>query len=316
MRVISFDVGIKNMAYCVIECNNDAVLINEWGVLNLMDDDIASHNCECMNIPKSKKASPKECTKKAKYIKHGKYYCEKHAEACSQYIIPTKQHSTTSLKKLKLDELIVRGNENLVFLNVSDVKKLKKPVVLELVLEYYKHKCFEIVANKKKRTAGETDLISVGKKMKDQLNKLNNIADIDHVVIENQISPIATRMKTVQGMLAQYFIMMNDNANIQFVSSSHKLKQFSEFNLDKREQTESEITLDNTRTNPNYKKHKLDGVYYCSRMIDANEEMIEWKESLNTKKKDDLADSFLQGIWYLKHNNIITYAEDLKINIV
>jgi len=44
--------------------------------------------------------------------------------------------------------------------------------------------------------------------------------------------------------------------------------------------------------------------------------MIEWKESLNTKKKDDLADSFLQGIWYLKHNNIITYAEDLKINIV
>ena len=34
------------------------------------------------------------------------------------------------------------------------------------------------------------------------------------------------------------------------------------------------------------------------------------------KKKDDLADSFLQGIWYLKHNNNIIFADDLKINIV
>tara|TARA_B110000879_G_scaffold18764_1_gene22763 strand:+ start:874 stop:1818 length:945 start_codon:yes stop_codon:yes gene_type:complete len=314
MKLISFDVGIKNMAYCVLECDSDQVTINEWGVLNLMDDDIASHVCGCMNTPKSKKAIPKACTKKAKYLKHDIFYCDKHALACSQYIIPTKQHSITSLKKLKLDDLIAQGNHNLVFLNVDDVKKLKKPVVLELVLEYYKQKCFEVVANKKKRTAGETDLISVGRKMKEQLNNLDNIINIDHAIIENQISPIATRMKTVQGMLAQYFIMMNDNTNIQFVSSSHKLKQFSEFNLEKREQDES--VTDSTRTNPNYKKHKLDGVYYCSRMIDANEQMIEWKESLNTKKKDDLADSFLQGIWYLKHNNIISFAEDLKIKIV
>ena len=314
MKLISFDVGIKNMAYCVLEYDSDQVTINEWGVLNLMDDDIVSHNCECMNIPKSKKASPKECAKKAKYTKNGKYYCEKHAVACSQYIIPTKQHSITSLKKLKLDDLIAQGNHNLVFLNVDDVKKLKKQVVLDLVLEYYKQKCFEVVANNKKRTAGETDLISVGRKMKEQLNNLDNIMNIDHAIIENQISPIATRMKTVQGMLAQYFIMMNDNTNIQFVSSSHKLKQFSEFKTENREQDKS--IIDNTRTNPNYKKHKLDGVYYCSRMIDANERMIEWKESLNTKKKDDLADSFLQGIWYLKHNNIISFAEDLKIKIV
>ena len=150
MKLISFDVGIKNMAYCVLECDSDQVTINEWGVLNLMDDDIVSHNCECMNIPKSKKASPKECAKKAKYTKNGKYYCEKHAVACSQYIIPTKQHSITSLKKLKLDDLIAQGNHNLVFLNVDDVKKLKKPVVLDLVLEYYKQKCFEVVTTKKK----------------------------------------------------------------------------------------------------------------------------------------------------------------------
>jgi len=33
-------------------------------------------------------------------------------------------------------------------------------------------------------------------------------------------------------------------------------------------------------------------------------------------KKDDLADCFLQGIYYLKRENIIMYSENLKINIV
>ena len=78
----------------------------------------------------------------------------------------------------------------------------------------------------------------------------------------------------------------------------------------------TENTQNTTTINANYKKHKKDGVYYCSLMLDANNSLTKWKDSLNTKKKDDLADSFLQGIWYLKHKNIIMYAEDLKINSV
>tara|TARA_Y100000389_G_C17088076_1_gene329925 strand:- start:129 stop:590 length:462 start_codon:yes stop_codon:yes gene_type:complete len=153
--------------------------------------------------------------------------------------------------------------------------------------------------------------------MKEQLNNIENIQDIKYAIIENQISPIATRMKTVQGMLAQYFIMLNEEIIIEFVSSSHKLKQFSELKIDVREHCiENANNENNTQTNPDYKKHKKDGVYYCSLMIDANEYFKNWKDTLNTKKKDDLADSFLQGIWYLKHKKIILYAEDLKINIV
>jgi hypothetical protein len=185
------------------------------------------------------------------------------------------------------------------------------------MIKYYETHCFEPIQNKKRRTAGETDLISVGKRMKEQLNNIENIQDIKYAIIENQISPIATRMKTVQGMLAQYFIMLNEEIIIEFVSSSHKLKQFSELKIDVREHCiENANNENNTQTNPDYKKHKKDGVYYCSLMIDANESFKNWKDTLNTKKKDDLADSFLQGIWYLKHKKIILYAEDLKINIV
>jgi len=41
-----------------------------------------------------------------------------------------------------------------------------------------------------------------------------------------------------------------------------------------------------------------------------------WIETLNTKKKDDLADSLLQGIWALRLKNIILCADDLKIKLV
>ena len=48
---------------------------------------------------------------------------------------------------------------------------------------------------------------------------------IDTVVIENQISPIANRMKTVQGMITQYFLMRGvDKRQIIYFSAVQKLK--------------------------------------------------------------------------------------------
>ena len=101
------------------------------------------------------------------------------------------------------------------------------------------------IEKEKKVTAGETDLLSIGKNLKIELNKLDTLDNIDVVFIENQISPIANRMKTIQGMLAQYFIMTNDNISIEFVSSSHKLKQFDK---DKNSYKENNLKLVNTRS--------------------------------------------------------------------
>ena len=316
MKLISFDVGIKNMAYCILEIQGSQININNWGILNLMDDENISYECDCKNKPKNKKTPPSNCGKKAKYSKNNKYYCEKHAKECSQYMISTKEMKPAYLKKLKLNELIQQGHQNLIFINVENILKMKKQEVLEIMIKYYETQCFDVIQNKKRRTAGETDLISVGKRMKEQLNNIDNIQDIKYAIIENQISPIATRMKTVQGMLAQYFIMLNEDIDIEFVSSSHKLKQFSELKIDEREHCTGQVNNNIVQTNPDYKKHKKDGVYYCSRMIEINDSFKSWQDTLNTKKKDDLADSFLQGIWYLKHKNIIMFAEDLKINIV
>jgi len=69
------------------------------------------------------------------------------------------------------------------------------------------------------------DLVSIGRNMKKEFQKILSFNDPKHVIVENQISPIATRMKSIQGMLAQYFIMQSDDINIEFLSSAGKLKR-------------------------------------------------------------------------------------------
>jgi hypothetical protein len=313
MKLISFDVGIKNMAYCIFDISGH-FSITGWTVLNLLEEEPVTEICSQIIPGKTKKVLPKPCTKLAKYKKNGQCYCEKHAKS-SSFIIPNKKNSMVSLKKLKVDELIKLGHSLLLFMDIANLPKLKKDI-LEKLGEFYEKNSFELIVKKKTKNASELDLITIGKNMKELLNITNGIEEITHVVIENQISPIANRMKTIQGMLAQYFIMKNSDIHIDFVSSANKLSQFDKERTKQKVKT-AEKPFENTLiTNPDYKQHKKDGLFYCNQLIDNNQSITGWKDSLNIKKADDLADCFLQGIWYLKSRNIITYADDLKIIFV
>jgi len=318
MKIISFDIGIKNMAYCILSTSSEpgsqTLVINDWNVLNLINEDpTAVHECTYIIPPKTKKGEPKQCCKKSKYSKNDAFFCDKHAKSVDRFLLPTKQTTTAYLKKQKIDDLIKLGNSLFLFSNIENLAHKKKAELFEIIDNFYKERCLEPIITKKAKNANDIDLIQIGKSMKQMLNAVPHIDEITHVVIENQISQIANRMKTIQGMLAQYFIMKNENIEIDFVSSANKLKQFKDIptaNIPR------ELVPTDGRTNPNYKEHKRDGVFYCDKIIKANHTLAAWQDTLNTKKKDDLADCFLQGIWYLKHNNIILYAEDLKINIV
>jgi hypothetical protein len=310
-KVISFDIGIKNMAYCILSNENNVLSILDWNVINLMDDEEPTSICQCQLKQKSKKQEAKPCSTKAKYQKDGKYFCEKHAKASSCYLIPNKKNSTSNLKKMKVDELFKLAQSYLLFGNIENPSKLNKSQVLDLLTVFFKTQSFEMIIKQAKVSANDTDLISIGKNLKDKLNQVLEINNITHVVIENQISPIANRMKTIQGMLAQYFIIKNDSIFIEFVSSSNKLKQFQTKKEDNSTSLvrviENTIVIDtsNNKINKNYKQHKLDGVHYCSQFIEKNENLSMWKDSLTGKKQDDLADSFLQGIWYLRSRKLL-----------
>lgn len=364
-RIMSFDIGIKNMAYCIFELNpkeinNNPFKILDWNILNLMEKEEPHLFCNCSaiktkekkeriskNPKKSKKVvclkndipalenkfidasdtlnntnttnqdQIKLCGRAAKFKKGDSLYCEKHVKTQSAYIIPTKRISLSSLKKQKLEELLKICVEFSILEEGESIRT--KKAALEKMDAFFKVRCLDSVIEQKSKTAGATDLIIIGKNMKILLNQISEIERITHVIIENQISPIANRMKTVQGMLAQYFIMKNTDINIDFISSANKLRIFSSPKgavVNNGEKSSLDLSNNNTEetTRQKYSQHKKDGVFYTIQILEKNPWLHIWNSHVSqSKKKDDLADSFLQGLWFLNSREIIKIEEDLQI---
>lgn len=309
-KIISFDVGIKNMAYCILSVNTSSEKehpfeIVDWNVLNLIEREPTTEN-PCCQVLSHKKGQPeKPCTKPAKYkimdsvdTTSTHFFCEKHAKSANnKYIIPTERFSSSQLKKMDLDQL-----NSLLQKYTLSISQTKKSAI-ENLETYFTKNTMELI-NKKKKSANEMDLILLGKHMMVALDANPHTIGLTHVIIENQISPIANRMKTVQGMLAQYFIMRVPGSNIEFISSANKLKTF----ISKKEQGEK---------SGEYKQHKRDGIFYTDQVLQHNQFISCWHSHFDSsKKKDDLADAFLQGLWYLINKKIIITAENLKINSI
>ena len=106
---------------------------------------------------------------------------------------------------------------------------------------------------------------------------------IDCVIVENQIGPLALRMKTLQGMIMQHFIEKGIPL-VEEISASNKLKEF----------------LGNKKTT--YSERKKSGIIITKKLICENNNLHMWTDVFDKhKKQDDLADSFLQGRWYLNN---------------
>ena len=362
--IISFDVGMKNLAYCLFQVDSDnksddlsKFKVLKWDVINLCSPIIR----KCNN------GGVEYCKDEAKYCKitvnkntvtnkHDisdisdildisddentecttiSYYCNKHAKKCSTFKVPPSELDIKKIKKQKLSDIknIIEKysirNTNItssttgtgmgtLTLNSSDTDKCENVIIqpemkrqknnkeqlLDIIQDELHAKYLQPIENIR---ANEIDLLTLGKNMMIELdkfvvkqsdvhecheNEMGGLGDIhkykiDIVIIENQISTIASRMKTLQGMLAQYFIM-KDVPCIEFISASNKLKMFM------------------TKKKTTYTERKLESVEVTKELLEKLPQLKEYKGILDkNKKKDDLADCFLQGIYYLTLKNMI-----------
>ena len=129
-------------------------------------------------------------------------------------------------------------------------------------------------------------MVDIGQNIVSQLDTFLSDSPVQKVLIENQIGPLANKMKTIQGMIAQYFIMRNVY-DIIFVNASNKLKLFN-------------------GKKSSYKERKKMGIEVTKTFIEDADNKDELREMFEKhKKKDDLADCFLQGYWYMKEFGMI-----------
>lgn len=279
MKLLSIDVGIKNLACCILDVDeedkNKACNIIDWDVINICEDENDKICCfSTFSTP---------CGAIAKFKHNGKKYCKKHAKTVDLEI-PTPDVNEKKIKKLKLVDLCSFADKYEI--------KYEKPILKQKLLEMCNLKIKErFIGTVETVKAESVSLITLGRNIKVRFDEKFSKYHIDTVIIENQISPLASRMKTLQGMLAQYFIMKEVN-NIEFISAANKLKNYPEgqhTTYGERKKKSIDITENILRKNVSLNEH----IQYF----------------IKNKKKDDLADSFLQGIWYLNEYNIINPIE-------
>ena len=91
-------------------------------------------------------------------------------------------------------------------LSDDQCKKRNKKETLEKIGLFLDAKLFHKIEEVITVKAQDLNLIELGRNMARILDKSVSINDVTHVIIENKISTLANRMKSIQGMLAQYFI--------------------------------------------------------------------------------------------------------------
>uniref|UniRef100_A0A6C0J9R1 Mitochondrial resolvase Ydc2 catalytic domain-containing protein n=1 Tax=viral metagenome TaxID=1070528 RepID=A0A6C0J9R1_9ZZZZ len=271
-NILSIDVGMKNLAICLFSIPDNSMSdnieykIELWDVLNLCEE----QNFICGE--KNKKLLP--CNKNATFFKNDKFYCKIHAKN-KIYKIPSQELNPLKFKKLKVKNIKELANKY----HIEFDTKIKKDDLLLKITKYVDEHYLDYISKKKTK---DMNLVQYGRNLKKKFNEIFKDIQIDGVIVENQIGPLAMRMKTLQGMIMQHFIEKNVPL-VEEVSASNKLKEF----IGKEKTTYSER-----------KKLSID----FTREIISNDTLLSsWLEIFNKhKKKDDLADSFLQGRWYLK----------------
>ena len=287
--LISIDVGIKHLAVCIMTEPTMSLIttptptILDWMVLNIC----SSTPDKQVTTVSSKEVKTKQvcsmCKRVAKYQTQGPVeesirFCAAHAQTHPIYVVPCGNLSATKIKKYKLSELIcvltpkLRDTDTVPRLKREWIEFYESRVVLSI------NRGEDNIGMGLENSASNVSLIDVSRLLTVKLR--NMLAPFMHnvreVIIENQISPIATRMKSVQSMVTQFFVMDCPSASIHYVSASNKLGG---------DHTDS------------YSERKKLGVVRCAQHICDSPT---WSLFFSThKKKDDLADCYLQGHWWM-----------------
>ena len=272
MRILSIDVGIKHLAFCLFNYESkEEYNIEKWDVINLCNDKI--NKCCGQNSKK------KPCTRRARYTKKNTYYCKIHAKN-KDFKIPPQNLYKSSLLKYKCSDL----RKIYTQCGLGETQKMKKKDYLEKICKYVDDNYFDPIINIK---ATDMNIITLGRNMRESFNTLLKDITLDHVIIENQIGPLANRMKTLQGMVMQHFIELSVPI-IKEISASNKLKPF----LSQGQKT-------------TYNERKKLGIKITHKQLSTTPKITHWEPFFQShKKKDDLADSFLQGFWYFNYTDL------------
>ena len=256
--LISFDIGTKNLALCVL----DGQVIKLWQVLDLVTQEIPS-------------CATAGCTRRSKFSQNDEVYCKTCAKSKPEFhtLLPYTRGNVRSKRLVELQDVLSKHH--------IDPPRMKQQCIARCQQLLNEMKILPLIEKKTQKPK----LPAIGLRLMTGLDACLADGGISHshitaAVIENQVGPIASTMKAVQGMVTQYCIMRNIT-DVEYVSAVNKLKPF----------TTKKLT---------YKQRKKLAVDTTAKLLET-EGAPEFQTLFETsKKKDDLADAYLQGLWIVQ----------------
>lgn len=280
--ILSFDVGIINLAYCLFTKENNKLKILDWNIINLTN----------------REATKCHCGLKASFSQGENFFCKVHAKKCE----PVKP----------FEELFKSNTENKCTHLVKEACCNRKSVY-NMADQFYctthakaKYKSLEIshkVKAFKNKAVSTMDFDDTRLKLFQKLQEKEELLKADIVLIENQPSMKNPTMKSIAAGLYDFYMIRGlldkvPESNIKvvkFMSPSNKLKL-----VDDGQTKQVVIYKAESNDSKAYKLTKELSVKYAKELITG---MNEWVTFLNgQKKKDDLADALLQGLYYYEKN--------------
>ncbi len=253
MKLISVDIGIRNLAICVLEgTSRKDVNIVHWNVIDVLGEKNGVDRPLCFH-----------CSKAGMWYQGEKYACTRH---CPKARVPTK----TSVSKKKIDELRKEATD----LGISPLPS-KKPELVNAI--YDKLKQAGWIKFNGGSAVKHSPVLDLSADIARSLDsRLSWWEGANLVVVENQKD---RRMFAVQAMVHMYFT--TKGIRVKGVSAIHKLNNI--------------LTIEDATGS--YRGRKKTGIVHCEKLMpDCQRAFFK-----THKKKDDLADSFLQGLWFLEH---------------
>lgn len=336
MKIISWDVGITHLAYCIMEYdkNNSEIPYNihKWNIINLLTDKTINQTQKmiCWGINKTKKKD-----KDKKYICQRKplYYCildDKTYGFCGIHSKTTYNDIVAEYvdKNKSFQQVIKEIKQKCTYHSERKNTNCCKNAHWELNGSYYcsvHKKSIENNINNgmklQKIKKQKTNKVSINLLAENLFKILDNIPEllqVKEVLVENQPSFKNPRMKTISSLLYSWFIIRglldNKTTNstiekVSFISPSNKLKtglydDDNDIVESEHENKDIDEFLDNINFEDpekqeriRYKQTKEQGIIYCYEIIKHDKKHLDFLN--NQPKKDDLCDAFLQGVWYL-----------------
>lgn len=280
--ILSFDVGIINLAYCLFTKEDNKLKILDWNIINLTNRE----STKCF------------CNLKASFCQGDKFFCKVHAKKCESI----KQFdeifkSNIDNKCTCLIKNILCGRKSSYNLDDQYFCKTHAKIKYKSLETYYKVKPY------KNKIVSTMDFDETRLKLFQKLEEKKELFKAEIILIENQPSMKNPTMKSIATGLYDFYMIRGlldkiPESNIRivkFMSPSNKLKL-----VDDGQIKQVIIYKEESKDSKAYKLTKELSVKYAKELItDMNEWILFFN---NQKKKDDLADALLQGLYYYEKN--------------